>query len=68
MVLREISRRTRTLADRTRTRMLAIEDMNDATFIINNFGTLGIERFDALVTPFQGAILAVGAPLQPVTL
>jgi pyruvate dehydrogenase E2 component (dihydrolipoamide acetyltransferase) len=34
--------------------------MDGGTFSISNLGMFGIENFDAIINPPQGAILAVG--------
>ncbi|RRQ94402.1 dehydrogenase, partial [Enterococcus faecalis] len=39
---------------------LSFEDMDGGTFSVSNLGMLGIEEFDAIINPPQGAILAVG--------
>lgn len=43
---------------------LAMEDMEGDTFSVSNLGMFGIENFDAIINPPQGAILAVGAALR----
>jgi pyruvate dehydrogenase E2 component (dihydrolipoamide acetyltransferase) len=44
-----------------------MDDMEGGTFSVSNLGMFGIENFDAIINPPQGAILAVGAALrQPV--
>jgi len=41
--------------------------MEGGSFSISNLGMMGIEQFDAIINPPQGAILAVGgAARQPV--
>ncbi|MFK4788169.1 dihydrolipoamide acetyltransferase family protein [Microbacterium sp. ZW T5_56] len=42
-------------------RRLTTSDMTDGTFTISNLGMYGIDQFDAIINPPQGAILAVGA-------
>ncbi|WP_433675658.1 dihydrolipoamide acetyltransferase family protein [Microbacterium gorillae] len=42
-------------------RRLTTTDMADGTFTISNLGMYGIDQFDAIINPPQGAILAVGA-------
>ncbi|MFM6830150.1 MAG: 2-oxo acid dehydrogenase subunit E2, partial [Novosphingobium sp.] len=39
---------------------LGYEDMDGGTFSVSNLGMFGIEQFDAIINPPQGAILAVG--------
>jgi pyruvate dehydrogenase E2 component (dihydrolipoamide acetyltransferase) len=49
-------------------RRLTTGDMSDATFTISNLGMYGIDHFDAIINPPQGAILAVGAARDGLTL
>jgi len=57
----EISRETRRLAEKARTRGLELADMSDATFTVSNLGPYGIDQFNAVINPPQAAILAVGS-------
>ena len=59
--LAEISRETKELAARARTRKLLPEEYSGATFSISNLGMMGIDEFSAVINPPEGAILAVGA-------
>lgn len=61
--LRDISSRTRELADKARTKGLTIDEMGDTTFTISNLGMYGVEHFTAIINPPNTAILAVGAAL-----
>jgi pyruvate dehydrogenase E2 component (dihydrolipoamide acetyltransferase) len=58
--LREISRRTRDLADKAHLGKLVHADLEGGTFTISNMGMLGVESFSAIITPPQAAVLAVG--------
>ncbi len=49
-------------------RRLSTGDMSDGTFTISNLGMYGIDHFDAIINPPQGAILAVGAAREGLTL
>ena len=49
------------LAARARSRKLAPHEYQGGSFSISNLGMLGIDNFDAVINPPQGAILAVGA-------
>jgi len=49
------------LAARARARSLAPEACQGGTLAISNLGMFGVESFDAILTPPQSAILAVGA-------
>jgi len=58
--LKEISRRTRDLADKAHIGKLVHADLEGGTFTISNMGMLGVESFSAIITPPQAAVLAVG--------
>ena len=65
--LRMISAESKALAEKARTRGLAPEDMEGATFTISNLGMYGVEHFTAIINPPNSAILAVGGAMkQPV--
>ena len=49
------------LATRARNRKLAPHEYQGGSFSISNLGMMGIDNFDAVINPPQGAILAVGA-------
>jgi len=59
--LAEISRESKELAGRARTRKLLPEEYAGSTFSISNLGMMGIDEFSAVINPPEGAILAVGA-------
>ena len=59
--LAEISRESKDLAARARTRKLLPEEYAGSTFSISNLGMMGIDEFSAVINPPEGAILAVGA-------
>lgn len=62
-----ISREVKTLADKARTGKLQPEEFQGGSFSVSNLGMFGIDQFDAIINPPQGAILAVGAgSRQPV--
>jgi len=48
------------LAQRARAGKLAADDITGGSFSISNLGAFGVEEFDAVINPPQGAILAVG--------
>lgn len=55
------------LAQRARAGKLKADDIQGGSFSISNLGSFGVESFDAVINPPQGAILAVGkARLEPV--
>ena len=61
MHIAQIAATTRALIDKAAAGRLSYEDMDGGTFSISNLGMFGIEEFDAIINPPQGAILAVGA-------
>jgi pyruvate dehydrogenase E2 component (dihydrolipoamide acetyltransferase) len=48
------------LAQRARTGKLTTEEFSGGSFSLSNLGSFGVEQFDAIINPPQGAILAVG--------
>jgi pyruvate dehydrogenase E2 component (dihydrolipoamide acetyltransferase) len=62
-----IARRTRTLAARAADRTLTASELSGGTFTVSNLGMLGVEHFTAIINPPQGAILAVGASSEALT-
>ena len=56
----QIAATTRALIDKAQAGRLSFEDLDGGTFSISNLGMYGIEDFDAIINPPQGAILAVG--------
>ncbi|MBE9124642.1 dihydrolipoamide acetyltransferase family protein [Coleofasciculus sp. LEGE 07081] len=56
-----LSRNWKALVERSRLKQLQPEEYNSGTFTISNLGMFGVDRFDAILPPGQGAILAVGA-------
>ncbi len=59
--LAEIAKQRRDIAERARAGKLRPADLADATFTISNLGMYQVDQFSAIITPPQGAILAVGA-------
>ncbi|MEO8176344.1 MAG: dihydrolipoamide acetyltransferase family protein [Sphingomicrobium sp.] len=59
--LEQIAAATADLANRARGSKLKQEEIDGGSFSISNLGPFGIEQFDAIINPPQGAILAVGA-------
>jgi pyruvate dehydrogenase E2 component (dihydrolipoamide acetyltransferase) len=69
MHIAQIAAATRALIEKAQAGRLSFEDMDGGTFSVSNLGMFGIEQFDAIINPPQGAILAVGAVTrQPVEL
>lgn len=56
-----LSRNWKSLVDRARAKQLQPEEYSTGTFTISNLGMFGVDTFDAILPPGQGAILAVGA-------
>jgi pyruvate dehydrogenase E2 component (dihydrolipoamide acetyltransferase) len=56
-----LSRTWKDLVDRARAKQLQPEEYSSGGFTISNLGMFGVDRFDAILPPGQGAILAVGA-------
>jgi pyruvate dehydrogenase E2 component (dihydrolipoamide acetyltransferase) len=58
--LYSLSRDWKGLVDRARAKQLQPEEYNSGTFTISNLGMFGVDRFDAILPPGTGAILAIG--------
>ncbi len=56
-----LSRTWKDLVERARSKQLQPAEYTTGTFSISNLGMFGVDRFDAILTPGQGAIMAVGA-------
>ncbi len=65
--LYQLSRNWRDLVERSRLKQLKPEEYSSGTFTLSNLGMFGVDRFDAILPPGQGAILAVGASRPQVT-
>ena len=61
MRIDQLAAETRRLIDKAMGKGLSMDDMEGGTFSVSNLGMFGIENFDAIINPPQGAILAVGA-------
>jgi pyruvate dehydrogenase E2 component (dihydrolipoamide acetyltransferase) len=61
MRIDQLAAETRRLIHKAQGKGLVMEDMEGGTFSVSNLGMFGIESFDAIINPPQGAILAVGA-------
>ena len=59
--LSQLAVQMKDLAERARDRKLAPHEYQGGSFSISNLGMMGIDNFDAVINPPQGAILAVGA-------
>jgi pyruvate dehydrogenase E2 component (dihydrolipoamide acetyltransferase) len=56
-----LSRTWRDLVERSRSKQLKPEEYSTGTFTLSNLGMFGVDRFDAILPPGQGSILAIGA-------
>lgn len=56
-----LSRVWKDLVERARTKQLQPPEYSTGTFTISNLGMFGVDRFDAILPPGQGSILAIGA-------
>ncbi|WP_273689122.1 pyruvate dehydrogenase complex dihydrolipoamide acetyltransferase [Ketogulonicigenium vulgare] len=59
-----LSAEMKDLAKRARDKKLQPQDYQGGSFSISNLGMFGVENFDAVINPPQGAILAVGAGIK----
>ena len=59
--LYEMSRQWGDLVKRSRSKQLQPEEYSTGTFTLSNLGMFGVDRFDAILPPGTGAILAVAA-------
>jgi len=55
-----IAAATKALIAKAQAGRLSFEDMDGGSFTVSNLGMFGIDQFDAIINPPQGAILAVG--------
>ncbi len=56
-----LSRTWKSLVERARAKQLQPQEYNSGTFTLSNLGMFGVDKFDAILPPGQGAILAIGA-------
>lgn len=56
-----LSQNWKSLVERARAKQLQPEEYSSGTFTISNLGMFGVDRFDAILPPGQGGILAIGA-------
>lgn len=61
MDIYSLSRTWQDLVKRARAKQLQPAEYTTGTFTLSNLGMFGVDRFDAILPPGQGAILAVGA-------
>ncbi len=58
--LYSLSRHWQDLVARARSKQLKPDEYSTGTFTLSNLGMFGVDRFDAILPPGQGAILAIG--------
>ncbi|KAG2301977.1 hypothetical protein Bca4012_060312 [Brassica carinata] len=56
-----LSQKWKELVGKARSKQLQPHEYNSGTFTLSNLGMFGVDRFDAILPPGQGAIMAVGA-------
>ncbi|KAJ6903007.1 hypothetical protein NC651_020484 [Populus alba x Populus x berolinensis] len=56
-----LSKKWKELVEKARAKQLQPHEYNSGTFTVSNFGMFGVDRFDAILPPGHGAIMAVGA-------
>jgi pyruvate dehydrogenase E2 component (dihydrolipoamide acetyltransferase) len=61
MDIYSLSRAWKDLVDRARSKQLQPAEYSSGTFTISNLGMFGVDKFDAILPPGTGAILAIGA-------
>ena len=64
--LSDLSLQWADLVKRARSKQLEPQEYSSGTFTLSNLGMFGVDRFDAILPPGTGAILAVGASLPKV--
>ena len=57
----ELSREWKDLVKRSRSKQLDPDEYSTGTFTLSNLGMFGVDRFDAILPPGTGAILAIAA-------
>ena len=55
-----LSRTWKDLVARSRTKQLQPDEYSSGTFTLSNLGMFGVDKFDAILPPGQGSILAIG--------
>ncbi len=67
MRLDQLAAASRDSIERAKSGKLGYEELEGGTFSLSNLGMFGIDQFDAIVNPPQGAILAVGSTTREAT-
>jgi pyruvate dehydrogenase E2 component (dihydrolipoamide acetyltransferase) len=66
MDIYSLSRTWKDLVDRARSKQLQPAEYSTGTFTLSNLGMFGVDKFDAILPPGQGSILAIGSSRQQV--
>jgi pyruvate dehydrogenase E2 component (dihydrolipoamide acetyltransferase) len=61
MDIYSLSRTWKDLVARSRTKQLQPDEYSTGTFTLSNLGMFGVDKFDAILPPGQGSILAIGS-------
>ena len=61
MCIRDRSREWKDLVKRSRSKQLEPDEYSTGTFTLSNLGMFGVDRFDAILPPGTGAILAIAS-------
>lgn len=64
LTLGQLAERSRDMTKRARSGRITPAELSGGTFTVSNLGMLGVAHFDAIITPGQGAILAVGSTVK----
>lgn len=59
--MRELSQRSKELADKARAGKATPDELSGSTFTISNMGMMDVENFSAIINPGESAILAMGS-------
>ena len=59
--VQRISAELRAVIERARAGKLRADEIEGGSFTVSNLGMFGVDQFDAIINPPQGAILAIGA-------
>jgi pyruvate dehydrogenase E2 component (dihydrolipoamide acetyltransferase) len=59
--VRAIAAELRAVIERARAGKLRADEIEGGSFTVSNLGMFGVDQFDAIINPPQGAILAIGA-------
>ncbi|MEM9004247.1 MAG: dihydrolipoamide acetyltransferase family protein [Cyanobacteria bacterium P01_F01_bin.86] len=60
MDIYSLARTWKDLVARSRTKQLQPDEYSTGTFTLSNLGMFGVDKFDAILPPGQGSILAIG--------